>query len=316
MSIPTRLFDLANPMSSASSLFNTACQGSPCVPEAEIDLGSTAIDYESDPSNPIFHRLVLHGGRGWSIFEVPQDPSDLLRLVYDSADTVEKLGCEKFPWAHNAAQNEEFGPAGNLPNSTFFYNFADEETKEVLREMNDPAIDGCEDQGDGMPGACPLSELMDGESNKRGVEINIATIGFACGRLVTAVAGEGNSVSVIYDITDITNPTVFEVIHLSPSSETKSPGIAFNDGTVGEIDTVDILFMSASQSPTGKASLMYVGQSSGTVSLWTFECVEPDDPNIDWTTGEEVDSIKSGVLRRQTEGIIVVALLAALSYLF
>ena len=266
-------------MSGASALFNSACEGPHCLPGTEIDFGSVAIDYESDPANPIFHRLVLHGGRGWSIFEIPEDPSALLRLVYDSADTVEKLGCERFPWAHNSAQNEEFAPI-NMANNTF-YQVADEETREAIEDMNDPERDGCADQGDGTPGACPLSELQDTESHKRGVEINLATIGFACGRLVTAVVGEGNSISVLYDITEITSPSVIDIIHLSPSSETKSPGLAFNDGTIGEIDTVNIIFLSASESPSGKPALMYFGQASGTVSMWEIECEEPDDPKQD-----------------------------------
>ena len=175
MEIPKRLFDPTSPMTSSSALFNAACDGTQCLPDTEIDLGSVAIDYESDPANPIFHRLVLHGGRGWSIFELPEDPSALLRLVYDSADTVEKLGCEHFLWAHNSAQDEESAPAGNLANNTF-YQTADEETRQILEEMNEPSIDGCKDQGDGKPGVCPLSELMDNESNKRGVEINLDSL--------------------------------------------------------------------------------------------------------------------------------------------
>lgn len=38
----------------------------PCM-DITIGVGSNAIDFESDPSNPIFHRMVLKGGRGWSI---------------------------------------------------------------------------------------------------------------------------------------------------------------------------------------------------------------------------------------------------------
>lgn len=253
MVVPKRLFDPDQPMSSASALFNAACQGTQFLPATEIDLGSVAIDYESDPTNPIFHRLVLHGGRGWSIFELPKDSSGLLRLVYDSADTVEKLGCDKFSWAHNGLQTEENAPADNLPNNTF-YRTADEETRQVLREMNDPHGDGCADQGDGTAGSCPLTASMDTQSNKRGVEINLATVGFACGRIVTVVVGEGNSISVIYDITEVTSPSVIDVLHLSPSSESKSAGLAYNDGTIGEIDTVRINFLSAAESPT--ASLL------------------------------------------------------------
>ena len=167
--------------------------------------------------------MVLGGGRGWSLFELPEKPSQLLRLVYDSGETVERLGCAKFPWAHNAVQDEESAPGANFPNNTFYTYVADEEMRQVLDAMNDPLQDGCADQGDGTPGACPLSSFADSNSRKRGVEVSATAVGYACGRVLTVVVGEGNSVSVIYDITEITQPTVFDVIHLNPSGETRAP---------------------------------------------------------------------------------------------
>ena len=62
--IPKRLFDPQNPMTSASYIFNSACEGPQCLPATEIDLGSVAIDYESDPTNSIFHRMVCTEDEG------------------------------------------------------------------------------------------------------------------------------------------------------------------------------------------------------------------------------------------------------------
>jgi hypothetical protein len=70
----------------------------PCM-EIKLSVGSNSIDYESDPQNPIMQRMVLMGGRGWSIFELSDNPDDLLKLVYDSGDHIEQDGCDAFPWA-------------------------------------------------------------------------------------------------------------------------------------------------------------------------------------------------------------------------
>lgn len=281
MHISDRFFDPANPLSSPTAPFNSECTGPDCVPRTNFDLGSNAIDYESDVTNPIFHRMVLGGGRGWSLFELPEKPSQLLRLVYDSADTVEKLGCERYPWAHNTVMDEESAPAANYPNNTYYTYVASESKREAIDAMNDPLQDGCADQGDGTPGACPLSNFVDSESRKRGVEIGAAVIGYACGRLISVVVGEGNAVSVLYDISELNNPTVFDVIHLNPSGENMSPGLAYNRGELGEVDIVKMEFLMAHDSPTGKAGLIYIGKSSNTMSFWEFQCQEPDDPTVD-----------------------------------
>lgn len=42
---------------------------------------------------------------------------------------------------------------------------------------------------------------------------------------------------------------------------------------------------------------MYVGQASGTVSLWEFDCVEPDDPTEDlYKTSTTEDKTNSGAI--------------------
>lgn len=83
----------------------------------------------------------------------------------------------------------------------------------------------------------------------------------------------------MYDITDIprgTAPQLVKVFQLSPASETKSPGVAYDDRTLGELDAEDPVFLNACQSPTGKSGIMFNGAHSGTVSFWEFECTTPE----------------------------------------
>ena len=266
------------------ALFNANCEvlnsdnnNTNCVGNVELSVGSTAIDYELDPANPTFHRMVLVGGRGWSIYELPEDPDSLLKIVFDSGDDMERSACEKYPWAYNAAVDEEFAPVPNtgLGNTTLWH--WDPEVREDLLEKNDPAEDGCLDRGDGMPGACPMEQTQDVESDSSGTQIEHIDTGIACGRLVAVVASEKTSVAWLYDITNIASPDLIQTFHLSPESRTKSPGVAYNDGTIGEIDPENFVFLNPWESPTGKAAMVFAGAFSGTLSYWEFECVEEDD---------------------------------------
>lgn len=76
----------------------------------------------------------------------------------------------------------------------------------------------------------------------------------------------------VYDIADVSNPTLVQVFHLSPVSENLNPGVAYKERTLGEIDAESIQFLSAEQSPTGNASVLISGAFSGTASLWEFVC--------------------------------------------
>jgi len=178
--------------------------------------------------------------------------------------------------SYNSVVDEEFAPIPKMPNSSLWY--FDEELRDVLTEMNDPNIDGCEDQGDGTPGACPLSQNIDASSVKEGPAFENIVTGVACGRLIAATATEKSSIAWLYDITNLASPTLIDVFHLSPGSRNKSPGLAYNDGTLGEIDSESFFFLSAAETPNGKAALVFEGAFSGTVSWWEFDCVEPDDP--------------------------------------
>jgi len=55
----------------------------------------------------------------------------------------------------------------------------DEDLREAITEVNDPLVDGCEDQGDGSPGACPLSKTVDERSEKDGPAPEAVAVGRA-----------------------------------------------------------------------------------------------------------------------------------------
>ena len=99
--------------------------------------------------------------------------------------------------------------------------------------------------------------------------------------MVTAT--EKNSVGFLYDVSDIENPTLVQVFHLSPASETKNPVVAYADRTLGEIDAEAILFMEADESPNGKAGILFAGAWSSTTSFWEFNCGE-DSTTMDMET--------------------------------
>ena len=83
---------------------------------------------------------------------------------------------------------------------------------------------------------------------------------------------EKNSVGFLYDVSDIENPTLVQVFHLSPASETKNPVVAYADRTLGEIDSESIIFMEAEESPNGEAGILFAGAWSTTTSFWKFNC--------------------------------------------
>ncbi len=102
------IFDAASPMSGQSKYFNNQCgemEGSPdwCANSMRLTVGTESIDY-SDPTAPIFKKLVAIGGRGLSIYKFTDEG---LAMVWDSGDEFEREGCAAFPWAHNAIQVRE-----------------------------------------------------------------------------------------------------------------------------------------------------------------------------------------------------------------
>jgi hypothetical protein len=209
--------------------------------------------------------MVAIGGRGVSVYKLTDDG---LELVWDSGSEFETEGCKNFPWAHNSIQDEEFAAV----NSTRW--FADPGLQKTLLEMNDPEEDGCEDGGDGNPGACPLGKTVDERSLKDGYAAEAIVSGMACGKRYMVTVSEKNSVGFLYDISDISNPQLVQVFHLSPASETLNPNLAYAARTIGEIDAESIIFMDAENSPTGEAGILFAGAWSSTTSFWKFNCDE------------------------------------------
>eukprot|EP00930_Biecheleria_cincta_P102844 TRINITY_DN94678_c0_g1_i1.p1 TRINITY_DN94678_c0_g1~~TRINITY_DN94678_c0_g1_i1.p1 ORF type:complete len:705 (+),score=111.61 TRINITY_DN94678_c0_g1_i1:77-2191(+) len=240
-----------------------------------LSVGSMAVDY-SDASTPVINKLVLFGGRSISIFKAT---SSRLELTWDSGSQIEKEGCASYPWAHNGVQDEEFaGVNGSL------FRSSDSKMKDTLTEMSDPDADGCSDRGDGTPGPCPLGKTVDERSPKDGPSTESIVSGVACGRLIAVTAGEKAGILYIYDISNISSPSLLFVRHLSPASKDHSPHLAYENRSLGEIDPESMVFLEEAHSPSGKAGLMIAGAWSGTLSWWEFECEPTDDASQTSTT--------------------------------
>lgn len=223
-----------------------------------VTVGSTAVDY-SNTSAPQIQHIVAFGGRGISIYE---HSAGGLSLTWDSGAEFETQQCAHFPWAHNAIQDEEFSPV----NGTLY--MMDSKIRETLEEM----AAECSDGGDGRPGACPLGQTVDDRSEKDGAGTEAIVAGQACGSLMAVTATEKSSTVFVYDISHIDSPSLLFVKHLSPASETKNPGVAYADRSLGEIDPEAMIFLDDAHSPSGKAGVMFGGAWSGTMSFWEFEC--------------------------------------------
>ena len=142
--------------------------------------------------------------------------------------------------------------------------------------MNDPTQDGCEDDGTGNPGSCPISKTIDDKSPERGMEPELVTVAVACDRVFAVSCGENNGDCFLYDVTDLPSPPVLkQVFNLSPVSETVAPGPAYTARTLGDLDPEATFFAPAAKSPTGKDGIFFGGAHSGTMSWWEFECETP-----------------------------------------
>jgi hypothetical protein len=183
---------------------------------------------------------------------------------------------------------------------------------------NDPTQDGCNDAGNGASGACPISETIDEKANEDGLAPESVTVAIACERVLTLSCGENNGNCFLYDITNIgdgTDPVLKKVFNLSPASELKSPGVAYDDRSLGELDAEATFFASAAESPTGKAGIFFGGAHSGTVSFWEFECTNPvqsvDRLFIGAKVGEASNGGGGGLSGGAIAGIVIGVLVAA-----
>jgi hypothetical protein len=218
MTADESIFSMTNVTQGLSRFFNKECDESNaetpfCSGSLRFTICSSMIDY-SNPEAPNIYRLTGMGGRGITIYKVTDTGLD---LVWDSADEFEQEGCAAFPWAHNSIQDEEFAPVGGPA-----YNYLDPDAslRATNDEVNDPEREGCEDGGDGNPGACPLGQLVDARSLTEGPASETVVIGEACGSMYAVTASEKNSIVFVYDISDVSNPVLEKLVHLTPVSET------------------------------------------------------------------------------------------------
>jgi len=235
-----------------------------------VTIGSTAVDY-SNSTAPIFKGAVGFGGRGISIYKA----SDM-KLIWDSGSDFEREQCKAYPWSHNSLQDEEFSPMTGPGNDLYASLDPSAGLAETIAELNDPNVDGCEDGGDGKPGACPLSGTVDERSLKDGAGPEAIVVGHACGSTLIVTATEKQGTAFVYDASNPKAPTLLFVHHLSPASEKKNPGVAYADGTLGDIDPESSVFLDAAASPTGKAGMMFGGAWSGTISFYEFQGCSDD----------------------------------------
>ena len=258
-----------------------------CNADMRFTLGTSTVDY-SDPTAPNIYQLVGIGGRGLSVFQVTDSG---LELVWDSKDDFEKLGCMTFPWAHNSIQDEEFAPVGGA-----FYNSlaTDDSLRETIDEMNDPEADGCTDGGNGEAGACPLKEYVDDRSAKDGPSPETVVHGMACGDHYMVTSNEKNGIGYVYEVPlDGTDPVLTQTFHLTPVSESLNAGLAYEARSLGEVDAESVQFLSAEDSPTGKAAVLFAGAWSATVSLWEFNCVDASGNVTDAAATDDATAAES-----------------------
>ncbi|KAG7339560.1 hypothetical protein IV203_025103 [Nitzschia inconspicua] len=248
--------------------FNEDCEalGLEWCSNFEITVGSSAVDY-SDPTSPKFERIVGFGGRGISVFRVPESTSEKISLVWDSASQFEQEICSKFPWANNAVQNEDFAPVEGAR-----WILGDESDREDIHARSDPLEDGCT-LSNGSNGACPMSKTVDELAEEDGLAVESVVAGVACDRLVMIGCGENNGICLLYDITDgPERPVLLKTFSTSPASRDMNPQQAYDAGELGDLDTETMMMVTDTESPTGKAGIIMGGAISGTISFYEFVC--------------------------------------------
>jgi len=141
-----------------------------------------------------------------------------------------------------------------------------------------------------------MGQTVDERSGADGCAPETVVVGEACGTLYTVTVCEKNSMGFVYDLTDVSAPVLLQVFHLSPASEALNPGLAYENRTLGEIDSETIQWLPADDSPTGKTAVLFSGAFSGTASLWEFNCnavTEPEGTTPEGTTPAENTSFAS-----------------------
>jgi hypothetical protein len=113
---------------------------------------------------------------------------------------------------------------------------------------------------------------VDKRSLKDGPAAKVVVMRQAYNATFMVIVSKKNLIGFLYNISVMMEPTLKKVFHLSPASENLNPGLAYESRTLRESDSESIQFLSESESPTGKAAVIFLGAWSGTVLLWEFDC--------------------------------------------
>ena len=84
------------------------------------------------------------------------------------------------------------------------------------------------------------------------------------------------------------------MLNLSPESQFKSPGVAYQDGSLGDVDPEHKIFVPAEQSPTGNAGIMIGGTLSGTISFYEITCTNDSSSAMSKLSGGAIAGIVIG----------------------
>jgi hypothetical protein len=88
---PLEFFNPNSTSEGFSAPFNSDCENTAaewCAAGLEISLGSSAVDYETNPEAPVMTKVVAFGGRGISIFKAPASYKEKIEFVWDSVSLL------------------------------------------------------------------------------------------------------------------------------------------------------------------------------------------------------------------------------------
>lgn len=287
--------DLFGSSTAASNPFNKNCDRSTeqfCSPTMEFSVRSGAVDY-SNPKNPVLQKLLMNGGRGLSAWKIPTSYEETISLAWETGSDFEVQGCKSVPWAHNAFVDETYASVGST-----FYQLSPGD-RSAIQYNNNPNEGGCANSGNGgEAGACPLPHTIDMVSpQESGMTPYSVVAGVACDRLFILGTADTNQDAFLYDVSDFSNPTLIQVLNLSPASQTKSPGVAYSDGTLGDVNPEHTHFLNASESPTGNPGILIGGTLSGTLSFYEIQCTQG-------SSGSGVSNLSAGAKAGISIGVI------------
>ncbi len=163
-----------------------------------------------------------------------------------------------------------------------------------------------------------MGETVDEKAEEDGLAVESVVVGIACGHLVAVACGENNAMCLLYDITNISEPSLLKTFHLSEISRVKNAEQSYRKD-LGDIDAETIIWIPPSRSPTGKSGFLFGGAVSGTLSFYEFQCLQQEDPcfpdGCSSSTGSSTSSsggLSTAAIVGITVGAIAVVVIAAL----